>query len=266
MSKQDFQLGFEISPIILVGGIAAAMGGMLPIIALTQAQDFDQGLLQGTDALGPDEYFAKFKPVPGGTLVSNQIGQYPYANQAVAANAIIAQPLNISLVMICPARGDNGGYDNKLTVLTSLKQQLDAHTAAGGTYIVATPGFLYQSCILVGLRDISSSDSKQVQIEWQWDFVTPLLTQTESDITFNSLLSIMNAQLPPGTPAGVTPSWSGLPTGVGGGVSGIGSSLIPSASNILGMLSGGSFQTAASAYISGGSNTYANISDQIGGF
>jgi len=49
-----FRLGYEISPVILTNGIAKLIpGGMLPIVALTEATGLIAGLLQGNglDAL-----------------------------------------------------------------------------------------------------------------------------------------------------------------------------------------------------------------------
>ena len=47
-TREMYKLGFEISPVILCGGIAQAIpGGMLPIVALTQSASFVTGLLGG---------------------------------------------------------------------------------------------------------------------------------------------------------------------------------------------------------------------------
>jgi hypothetical protein len=238
MSREDFQLGFEISPIIFVGGIAASFPGQMePIIMITQSQSYTNGLLSGPLPLDPDSYFARFKPIGGNTLSNNQIGQYPFANQSVAANAIIAQPLSVSLEMICPAR-DSGGMASHLITLTSLKQAIDKHTALGGTYIVATPSFLYVGCILLGLRDITGGDSKQSGIQWQWDFTNPLITQTEEPQKLSSLMSIIGAQTYPGVPAGTTPAWSSPSTAAASNNSGPLANLIPSGNNVTGMQSG----------------------------
>ncbi len=256
MSRLDFQLGFQLSPIIFVDGIATQFpGNMEPIIAITQAADFNEGLLSGEDGVDPDDYFAHFRPVTGGTLTNNQIGQYPFANQQVAANAIISQPLQVSLEMRCPPRGD-GGFANQLVVLTALKQAIDQHTAAGGTYIVATPSFIYTGCILLGLRDITGGDSKTSGIHWQWDFTKPLLAEADPQFTLNSLMSVIDVQLPPGVPAGTTPTWSGASTSVGSTLSGAISRIIPSASSLVGTLSGGSvagkYASAVVSRVTGG--------------
>jgi hypothetical protein len=44
-----FALSYQISPIILTNGIATNIpGGMLPIIALSQSQGFEDGVLGGS--------------------------------------------------------------------------------------------------------------------------------------------------------------------------------------------------------------------------
>lgn len=202
----DFQLGFEISPILFSGGIAEGLNnGIMPIIAITQAQDYDGGLLNGSLSLNLDSYFANFKPIAGGQLVSNTIGMYPFANQTVAANAIISQPVAISMLMICPARGI-GGYQRKLETLTALKQAFDQHNSLGGTYIVVTPSYVYESCVMTGFRDVGLGESKQVQTEWQLDFLRPLLTEEDAAIAMNSLMSKIDGGLPQ---TSSEPTWSG---------------------------------------------------------
>lgn len=185
----QWRLTYEISPIALVDGIAASMGGkILPIISLIQAQDFNEGILQSSQPIDFNDFVGHFEPLPGGTLIDNQIGEYPFANQQIAANAIIAMPLRVSLLMIAPAP-TQGGYFQKLAAFTSLQQSLYQHTLQGGTYIVATPSFVYDTMLLTGLRDVSANDTAQPQTRWQWDFVQPLLTLKQAQAAMNSLLS-----------------------------------------------------------------------------
>lgn len=196
MSRALFQLGYEVSPIILTDGIAANIpGGMLPIIAITQAANMALGLADGSITLNPDDFFARFMPVAGGTLIENQIGQYPFANQAVAANAIIAQPLNLSIEMICPARG-NGAYISKLATMTALKAVLDVHIALGGSFTVATPAYIYTNLLLLRLKDVTAGDTKQVQAMWQWDFYRPLITQSQATTAANTQMAKIANGLP----------------------------------------------------------------------
>jgi hypothetical protein len=194
--SQQFRLSYELSPIILTNGIAANLtGGALPIINLLGDADIDTGFNQD----GRDN-FSHFQPIPGGSLIDNEIGRYPFANQAVASNSTIANPLVISLLMLSPVN-QQGGYADKINRLTSLKSSLDAHTAAGGTYTVATPGFIYTNCILLSLRDVTKSGPGQPQSAWQWDFIKPLLTLEDAAAAMNALLSKIDASQPTATPA-----------------------------------------------------------------
>jgi hypothetical protein len=208
--REIFKLGYEISPIILVNGIAINIPGqMLPIVALTEATNFAQGLLQGNlPAL--DQYFAHWKPLPGTELLHNLIAMYPFANQSVAANAIITQPLQISMLMNCPVQSA-GGYTSKLATMTLLMSVLKQHSLSGGTFTVATPSGLFANCILSAVRDVSSGDSKQAQHTFQFDFLQPLITLDQTAQVYNSLMSKISA----GLPTSQTPAWSGVDATVG---------------------------------------------------
>lgn len=254
--RTAFQLGYQISPILFTGGIAQFIpGGMLPIMALTQAASFVNGLLQGAANTSPDNFFAQFIPLPGGTLVSNQNGKYPYANQVVAANAIIAQPLTVSLKMICPSR-QPGDMLVRLATITALQAAIAKHTAQGGSYTVATPSFIYTNCLLLNLRDISpaidANGNKQAQIEWQWDFEQPLVSQQQAQTATNSLMSLISG----GLPVTGTPTWSGAASAVGSALSGAVSSVIPSASGLVGGLTGNGPAGAGIAALTGGTNNF----------
>lgn len=222
-----YDLAFAVSPIILVGGIASnTLGGMLPIIALGgQALSAFQGALSG--GINTDAFFARYVPVPGSTLINQAIATYPFANQSVAANATIQNPLNISLRMIAPVK-DTAGYLTKTAIWISLQNSLVAHNASGGTYTIATPWYIYTGCLLQAITDTTGGDTKQQQIQAQWDFVQPLTTQMQATSAYNSLMSKLSggAQVTPSTTAG-TSIWSNAATAVGSAaqnaVSGIGS-------------------------------------------
>lgn len=222
-----YKLAFEISPIILVGGVIP--GGMLPIITFTQAIDFVAGILSGSDVTDLDEFFAHFQPLSGGTLIDNQIGTYPFANQAVAANAIIAQPLMLSMLMICPARGELG-YPLKLATMIALQAVLSQHNAAGGTYSVVTPSFFYTNGIMTGMRDISSQRSKQPQTEWQLDFAFPLLTLEQA----TSVQSALMQKITNGTQIDGAPAWSNPANVVGNPNPAVTPSVVPAAADLPG--------------------------------
>ena len=202
-----YKFSFELSPICLTGGLASPLGGVLPIVLLTQSLSFISGALSSGNSVQPDDFFANFQPLPGSTLIAQEFARVPFANQAVAANAAITEPLDISMLMVCPARGA-GGYALKLATMTALKLTLDAHNAAGGTYTVATPSYIYTNCVLKGLADASTGESTQRQIKYVWTFWQPLLTLQQAQQAQNSLMSKLSSQ----TPFNGTPSWSGAST------------------------------------------------------
>jgi hypothetical protein len=217
--RSIYDLSFQVSPIILNGGIVAGtLGGMMPIIGLVgQLGSFAQGALS-SGGLSDDDFFAKFVPIPGGTIISNAVGTYPFANQQVAGNAIIQQPKNISLLMIAPVK-DAGGYLTKLAVLTSLQNSLEAHSNAGGTYHVITPAFPYLDCVLTGMTDVTSGEGKQQQIMWQLDFVKPLITQQAASAAQSSLMSKLSGGAQVGAPASGS-IWSSAAAAVGSAAQG----------------------------------------------
>lgn len=162
---------------------------------------------------GKDPFFARYVNIPGSTLINNQIGTYPFANQQVAANAIIQQPLNISLRMIAPVK-ETAGYLTKLAIMTSLQNSLQQHNALGGRYHVATPALIYPDCLMTGMIDITTGTTKQMQVEYQLDFVKPLVTQQQAA----SALSGQYARLTNGQPVGTDPSGVLAVTGPSQGV------------------------------------------------
>lgn len=200
-----FKLAYELSPIIFTGGIASGIpGGALPIILITEALSFVDGILSGGDDLDLDDFFAHFQPLPGSKLAANQFGQFPLANQFVAANARIAQPFTISLRMICPVK-DPAGWATKLATMTALQAAFAQHDGMGGTYTIATPSYFYTNCVLLDMTDTSHADSKQPQNTYQLDFWQPLLTLQSALQAQNNLMS----QITAGTPISGTPSYSG---------------------------------------------------------
>lgn len=216
-----YDLAFQVSPIILVGGAYAnSLGGAMPILGLQgQLAALGQGIL--TNGTSTNDFFARYVVLPGGTLISFAVAKYPFANQQTAANAVIQQPTNVSLEMICPVK-DVGGYLTKLPILTSMKTALEQHINAGGTFNVATPAYLYTAGLLTGMTDITpAGETLQKQIHWQLDFEFPLITQAQAATAFNTQISmISNGQLLatantsglPGSP-GTLPGSSGLIAG-----------------------------------------------------
>lgn len=223
-----YQLAFELSPIMFTGGIAGQVeGGGIPIISFTEAENFVLGLLSGPQSLSLDNFFAHFNPLPGSTLLELQIGTYPFANQAVAANATISQPLTLSYMMRCPAR-NIAGYWSKLDIMQGLQQVVTQHAAMGGTYTCATPTGFFPNGILTSLRDASTPESKQYQNAYQWDFVFPLLTLQQAAAAQNALMGKLTAQ----TQIIGDPSFSGGAATVGVPGGGITPSVIPAAQGL----------------------------------
>ena len=208
---------------MLVGGVAGGMGGMIPIIAYTEAVNFTAGLLSGADNIELDNYFAHFQPLPGSTLIDVELGAYPFANQIVAANATIKQPLRLALLMRCPARNELGYY-TKLATMTLLQQVLDQHSDLGGTYTVITPAHIYTNGILKALRDFSDQETHQVQNAYVWEFEFPLITLVQAQQAQSSLMN----QLTIGTRVASPPLWSGIGTNITTPNSLLAPSLIPS--------------------------------------
>jgi hypothetical protein len=197
-----FQRNYEISPIILQGGIATGLpDGAMSILTLTEGSD-------NYVAPSVNDYFAHFRVLSGGTLEDWGIAEYPFASMIMASNAVIQNPLHINLIMICPAQtnGENNYYQKKAK-LTGLKLQLDSHISQGGYFTVNTPAYTYNDCLLVSLRDVSSTADKQVQLIYQWDFVQPLITQSAATEAYNNLYNRFAKQLPTANPI----ANSGLP-------------------------------------------------------
>ncbi len=192
--RNAYQLAYEISPIILVNGIAQLIPGkLMPIAILTETESATINALNGNISIFDlNSYFAHFEPSAGSTMFVNEVSSFPFLNQSVAANSIVVQPLTFSMVMKCPVKGV-GGYAARLATMTILKLALDKHHQLGGYYDVLTPSVFYSGCILTRMTDITQPDSAQKQIEWKLDFMQPLITQSQTTSIYNSLMqSISN--------------------------------------------------------------------------
>lgn len=220
----QWKLSYGISPIIFTGGIAANMpGGQMPIISITDAGSFPGGPLGAIGAsigasvdLGPisisgqigvfagtgagsglDDYFAAYEPIAGGTLEDFEYGRYPFANQSVAANAAIQEPLTISMLMVCPVKGTQT-FGQHLSIIMALQSAMQQHAALGGSYTVATPKYIYTNCLLRRMVDVTTGDSHQPQSRFQLDFEQPLITLQQAQQAQNGLMSKLSSgtQLP----------------------------------------------------------------------
>lgn len=201
MSISDYQNSFEINPIILVGGVTGA--GMVPLGTILNARMYPTGLLSSSVAAPATDFFGSFKILPGHTLMDNQVATYPFANQTTAANAVITQPLKLSLEMVAPADSVMTTSIKRAT-FGALKTLLDNHTAQGGWYNVSTPTYVYQGCLLTSIIDSSAEmDGSQVQTRWIWNFMQPLLTAEAAQAAQNQSMSkLSNQTINPGDPPG----------------------------------------------------------------
>lgn len=193
MSFSEFQRSFELAPIILIDGIAKNLpgagangGGQISIL----------DLLPPVSGPGLNDYFAHFKVLPGGTLQDWGVAEYPFASMVMAANAVIQNPLKVSLMMTCPAQTGYNNYENKQSAFSILKSSLDNHISRGGSFNVLTPAYTYTNCLLVSLVDVSSMGDKQVQLAYQWNFVQPLLTTSGAITSLNNVYNKLGLQLP----------------------------------------------------------------------
>jgi hypothetical protein len=223
LGQTAYQLSFQISPIIYTGGVAQFIpGGMLPVVALTQSLDFVSGLLSGGSEDDLANFFAHFKPQSGAKLNSNQYGMYPFANQSVAANATISEPLVLSMLMTLNVKS----VATRLATMSALKKMNDLHTNMGGTFTVATPSYIYTNCLLKDLTCVGET-GKMVQNVWQWDFLQPLLTQEAAQLAYNGMMMNVANAVPS------TGALSGLEV-VGSPLSLAAPSVMPSALNLAG--------------------------------
>lgn len=179
--RTAWEVAFQLTPILLTGGKLPSWAPGVPILAATEIVDLPLSAaisgLGGQPLLpaGTDDAFAQFQPMPGATVIDQQIATYPFANQEVAANATILMPNHVSYQMIAPARG-SFGYFTKLAKMLALIEALKWHNRNGGTYLLISPSFVWSNCLMRNMRDASSGTTKQVQTTWMFDFERPLLT------------------------------------------------------------------------------------------
>lgn len=205
MPNSQIQLSYQVCPIILTGGVASQLpGSIMPMLSLFGVPQQGGSLAPGIlpfqmDSL--DDAFAAFNVLPGGTLVAQSIGKYPFANQWVAANAVIREPLTLSVIMDTPMRGPNA-WALKHMVFTALKATLDQHNNAGGTYTVATPAYQYDNLVMLSLTDNSRGSNSLPQNAWRFDFEKPLISMAELGMAQNQQM----ANLTNGTPTDGNPT------------------------------------------------------------
>jgi len=208
-----FKLQFAITPIIFTGGsgVLTTPDGVTPISSLLNSMTVINGLVSDS-VLDLDTYSAYFQPMPGSTLIEQDIGMYPFANQQTAANAVINKPLAISMRMICPAGVNNGGWGGKQALIQGLQGAFSNHNASGGTYSIMTPAFVYSNCVFLTMTDVSIQQSKQPQNCYQLDFIKPLISLADATSAQNNLMSKITS----GLPTNGAQSGPSVPLGQGG--------------------------------------------------
>lgn len=181
---------FQTSPIWLTNGLASTImggaptwlqesviGNAIPLSLYTEALNTVVGGIQQAAGAGVlNQSFANFKPLPGSTLARYKIAEYPFYTQQIAANASIQEPLNISMLMVCPATASTSLSAIKMGVMSLLQNVVSNHVQLGGTFTVMTPSYVYTDCLLTGITDVSTEETLQTQWAYQWDFTQPLLT------------------------------------------------------------------------------------------
>jgi hypothetical protein len=206
--RDIYDIAFQVSPIIFHNGIAKNVpGGYLPVVALLGGLGLIQSAIAGQTSITDFSY--RFRPMPGSTIINQSVGMYPFANQTVAANATIQEPLNVSLHMISPVF-TAGGYATKLAQISALRTLFDKQNNSGGTYLILTPGFIYTDCLFLTMTDITGGETKQDQAAWQLDFIKPLVSVSAATNALSSLISKASS----GQPV-TTSSWSGPTVGSG---------------------------------------------------
>ena len=158
-----------------------------------------------------DHAFGHFQLLPGGDAIKQTAAEYPFANQHVASNATIFQPLNVSL-MWDTAMKTPDAYARKFAIMTNLQAALYEHNNQGGSYAIVTPSFIYTDMILLNMTD-RSRPGPLPQNAWQFDFTKPLIRI--SDLV--AAQSAMMAKLTKGLQT--DGSWTGTQAGLNLGVS-----------------------------------------------
>lgn len=183
LMKSAWSAVYEYNPILLTGGIAEYIpGGIMPISALVNGIQLVTG-----------GGFATFKPIPGSDIISNKVAEYPFPNQVTAANAVVREPLFVSLLMMIPVQ-DDGGYLTKLAVISGLKNSIQMHQNMGGLFTVLTPYQTYSDCVLLSFRCIDEGDTKQVGHTYQFDFKQVIVTTDAAEGEYNAMMKKIDGE------------------------------------------------------------------------
>ena len=229
-ARREYQLSYQVCPIFFTNGIAGNNGGMMPITQILQPGTPAPSLTSIISSLAGigaganlDQAFAHFRPIPGGTLAKFSPALYPFANQQVASNAVIFEPLTISLHMDIPVQTP-GGFQYKFVTMSSLQAAIQQHVNLGGTFTVATPAFIYLNALLLDLVDASTPDSATPQNAFQWNFLLPLVTLQAAQAAQSTFMTNITNGTPTNGSNAATATTSTQPsvtTGVGAAAGGV---------------------------------------------
>lgn len=180
-ARKAYESQYVLAPILLKNGIAEEYPEkVMSILQLTQQNGYP------TDING---YFGYFSVVNGGTFMQNTTAQYPFANQYTAANSIVRQPNNASLLMNCPVSASMP-LNKRQGIFQSLRSSLDQHIAKGGLFVVYTPLMIFDNCLLLSMRDGSGGDNAILQNGVIFDFQQPqILTEADAEKAQSSTMS-----------------------------------------------------------------------------
>jgi hypothetical protein len=219
MVETIYKLAYQITPMWLTGGTLedAVPGGMLPFAVLTDPDLYRAAvgsLVNPSDqsaARNLDHAFGTFTIMPQGTAIRQTVAEYPFANQHVAANATIFQPLQVSLLWDTPMKTPDA-WTKKFTTMTNLVARLTYHCNNGGTYAVVTPSFIYTDLILTNMADIARAASPLPQNAWRFDFEKPMIRISDLIAAQSALMAKLTKGLQ------TDGSWTGTQVGLNLGV------------------------------------------------
>lgn len=200
--RAAWQASFQVNPIYLTGGsFSTAPGSIYSLGTLAYAV----GGEIVSQLTGSQPWPGQWIVLPGAAIVKQSVATYPFASQQVAANATVQEPLTLSMLFRAPAN-ELFGYLSKLGIFMALQAALIAHNNAGGTYTVLTPSSIYQNGLLLNVFDATDGETHQEQVDWQFDFFFPLITQQQANASVSRAMSkLSNGQQIIGPP-----SWSSL--------------------------------------------------------
>jgi hypothetical protein len=207
VAKNAWDLVYRVSPILLTGGLASSLtssfsstglfGAVLSSISdvgIPIAALLDPLGLLSSGTLDIDGLFAHFSPMPGGTLLDFESGDYPFANQTVASNNMIQRELIVSMQMECAYRG-SASMLTRIAALAAFQATISEHVVQGGRFTVLTPAMIYTNALLLQIIDISN-DPVMPQTNFQLNFKRPLITTQDAAAAASTFVSKLTGGQP----------------------------------------------------------------------